>query len=91
MAEQNEKIEKTTVSVESPFDLKDSHPENDVVPDPQQAELHKKLERGLKDSFPASDPVSVSQPTTTGPAPDEQEAKVVKITDVRAKKASQGR
>jgi hypothetical protein len=78
-------------SVKSPFDLKDTHPEKSVVPDPQQAEMHKQLERGLKDTFPASDPVAVSQPTTTGPAPDENETKVVKISDAKAKKESRAR
>lgn len=56
--------------VESPFDLKDPHPERKIKPDPAQAEMQKELERGLKDSFPASDPVAVSQPTTAGPSED---------------------
>lgn len=56
--------------VDSPFDLKDTHPERKIKTDPDQAELLKELDRGLKDSFPASDPVSVSQPTTAGPTED---------------------
>lgn len=50
----------------SVFDLKDPHPERKVVPDPEQAEIKAELERSLKQTFPASDPVSVSQPTTIG-------------------------
>jgi hypothetical protein len=57
-------------TVESPFDLKDPHPERNIKPDPAQAAMQKELDRGLKDSFPASDPVSVSQPTTAGPSED---------------------
>ncbi|PPD15343.1 MAG: hypothetical protein CTY25_06210 [Methylobacterium sp.] len=48
---------------ESVFDLVDTHPEHAVVPDPEQEQLKKQLEKGLKDSFPASDPPAVSQPT----------------------------
>ncbi|MCA0401861.1 MAG: hypothetical protein LCH38_13715 [Proteobacteria bacterium] len=53
--------------VESVFDLKDTHPEKHVVPDPEQAALKSKLEKALKETFPASDTVSVLQPTTIGP------------------------
>lgn len=48
---------------QSVFDLEDTHPEHAVVPDPEQEKLKKDLEKGLKDSFPASDPPAVSQPT----------------------------
>ncbi len=51
-------------SGQSVFDLEDTHPEQAVVPDPEQEQLKKDLDRGLKDSFPASDPPAVSQPTT---------------------------
>lgn len=52
--------------VKSVFDLKDTHPERNVVPDPEQAVMKRELERTLKETFPASDPVSVSQPMTIG-------------------------
>ncbi len=58
----------------SPFDLVDTHPENDVVADPQQIQIKMQLEKALKDSFPASDPVSVSQPITAGPTVEASEA-----------------
>jgi hypothetical protein len=58
----------------SPFDLVDTHPEEDVVPDPRQAEAMKQLDKGLKDSFPASDPVSALQPITAGPTEEGSEA-----------------
>jgi hypothetical protein len=58
----------------SPFDLVDTHPEDDVVPDPRQAEMQKQLDKGLKDSFPASDPVSALQPITAGPSEEGSEA-----------------
>jgi hypothetical protein len=48
------------------FDLKDPHPERAVKPDPEQKKLQAQLDKALKDSFPASDPVAVSQPTKTG-------------------------
>jgi hypothetical protein len=48
---------------ESIFDKKDPHPEHAVEPDPEQEKLKKELDKSLKDSFPASDPPSVSQPT----------------------------
>lgn len=51
---------------ESVFDLVDTHPEHAVVPDPEQEQLKAGLDKGLKDSFPASDPPAASQPT--GPA-----------------------
>ena len=40
--------------------------------DPQKAikadeETHKDLEKGLKDTFPASDPVSLTQPAKSAP------------------------
>jgi hypothetical protein len=60
----------TEPAKESPFDLKDTHPERKIKADPGQAELQRELDRGLKDSFPASDPVAVSQPTTAGPTED---------------------
>ena len=58
----------TEKSTEEPsiFDRKDPHPERAVKPDPEQQKLKAELEKGLKDTFPASDPVSVSQPTTIG-------------------------
>ncbi len=49
---------------QSVFDLEDPHPEHAVVPDPEQEKLKRDLDKGLKDSFPASDPPAVSQPTT---------------------------
>jgi hypothetical protein len=58
----------------SPFDLVDTHPEDDVVADPRQAEMQKQLDKGLKDSFPASDPVSALQPITAGPTEEGSEA-----------------
>ena len=58
----------------SPFDLVDTHPEDDVVPDPRQAAVEKQLDKALKDSFPASDPVSVLQPVTAGPSEEGSEA-----------------
>lgn len=58
----------------SPFDLVDTHPEDDVVPDPAQAEVQKQLDKALKDSFPASDPVSALQPITAGPTEEGSEA-----------------
>lgn len=50
----------------SVFDKKDPHPERKVKPDPEQAELQKELDKALKDSFPASDPPAVTQPTKAG-------------------------
>lgn len=35
-----------------------------------KTEKEHELERGLKDSFPASDPVAITSPTTAGEAPD---------------------
>ena len=45
--------------------------------DPKQAikadkETHKELEKGLKDTFPASDPVSATQPAKSKPDADSQ-------------------
>jgi hypothetical protein len=45
-------------------------PQDKLAADPQEAqrldnELHAKLETGLVDTFPASDPVSVAQPAAT--------------------------
>lgn len=51
---------------ETIFDLEDTHPERAVKPDPEQAKLKKELDKALKQSFPASDPPSASQPTTIG-------------------------
>ncbi|MGL5735245.1 MAG: hypothetical protein ACRCYS_10310 [Beijerinckiaceae bacterium] len=51
---------------DSIFDLEDSHPERAVKPDPEQAKFKKELDNALKQSFPASDPPSASQPTTNG-------------------------
>lgn len=50
----------------SPFDRKDPHPENAVVPDPEQEGMEEDLETGLEDTFPASDPPAVSQPSKPG-------------------------
>lgn len=50
----------------SVFDQKDPHPEEAVQPDPGQKELQKQLDKGLKDTFPASDPPAASQGTTLG-------------------------
>jgi hypothetical protein len=58
----------------SPFDLVDTHPEHDVVADPDQIQIKLQLDKALKDSFPASDPVSVSQPITAGPTAEASEA-----------------
>jgi hypothetical protein len=52
----------------SPFDLKFKDPARDIKPDPEQAKMKEELDKALKQSFPASDPPSVSQPTTNGPA-----------------------
>ena len=43
--------------------------------DPKEAlkadkETHKELEKGLKDTFPASDPVSITQPAKSKPDAD---------------------
>jgi hypothetical protein len=70
MAISKNKDDSAETVVDSPFDLKDTHPERKIKTDPAQAELLKELDRGLKDTFPASDPVSVSQPTTAGPTED---------------------
>lgn len=48
--------------------------------DPKQAiaadkEMHKRLEDGLKDTFPASDPVSITQPSKSKPDADSEKAK----------------
>jgi hypothetical protein len=68
----------------SPFDLVDTHPEDDVVPDPRQAEMQKQLDKGLKDSFPASDPVSALQPITAGPTEEGSEAMATEAGEVGA-------
>ena len=70
LAKEKHKDEIAETVVDSPFDLKDTHPERKIKAAPGQAELLKELDRGLKDTFPASDPVSVSQPTTAGPTED---------------------
>lgn len=38
-------------------------------------ETHKELEKGLKDTFPASDPVSVTQPSKSKPDAQSKTAK----------------
>ncbi len=43
----------------------DKHADNPVAALAADRETHAKLETGLMDSFPASDPVSVAQPTPT--------------------------
>ncbi|MBK9082573.1 MAG: hypothetical protein IPL88_11110 [Rhizobiales bacterium] len=48
------------------FDRKDPHPERRIRTDPAQKRLLKALDEGLTETFPASDPPSVSQPTTPG-------------------------
>lgn len=67
MAETVEK-QNTPSGVQSPFDLKDTHPERAVKADPGQKAMEKDLEKALKQSFPASDPPAASQPTTAGDA-----------------------
>lgn len=68
----------------SPFDLVDTHPENKVVRDPQQAEMQRQLDTALKDSFPASDAISISQPITAGPSAEASEAMAVNGPDTMA-------
>ena len=48
--------------------------------DPKEAlkadqETHKELEKGLKDTFPASDPVSATQPSKSKPDAESAKAK----------------
>jgi hypothetical protein len=50
----------------SPFDRKFTHPERKIKTDPDQVELQKQLDKELKQTFPASDPPTVSQTTTAG-------------------------
>lgn len=50
----------------SVFGRKDTHPEHAVKTDPAQTALLKALDAQLRGTFPASDPPSVSQPTTAG-------------------------
>lgn len=50
----------------SAFDQKDPHPERKVLADPEQDKLKKELDKALRDTFPASDTPSVSQPSTLG-------------------------
>lgn len=56
----------------SVFDRKDSHPERAVTTDPDQKALLKELDQGLQETFPASDAVSVSQPSIAGTAEEEE-------------------
>lgn len=65
--------QKPDTKVTSPFDLVDTHPENDVVADPEQTQIKLQLDKALKDSFPASDPVSISQPITAGQSVESSE------------------
>ena len=43
----------------------DRHAENPHVAARQDRRAKKELDKGLRDTFPASDPVSVTQPATT--------------------------
>ena len=56
----------TATKPTSIFDRKDPHPERAVKADPGQEELKDQLDEALEETFPASDPPSVSQPTTAG-------------------------
>lgn len=48
------------------FERKDPHPERAVEPDPEQVALQETLDEALKETFPASDPASASQPSKPG-------------------------
>lgn len=52
------------------FTRKFTHPERKIKTDPEQLALQKQLDKELKESFPASDPPSVSQSVTAGAAED---------------------
>lgn len=57
----------------------DPAPHDKHAVDPQEAlkadrEIHAKLERGLIDTFPASDPVSATQPAKSKPDGDRENA-----------------
>jgi hypothetical protein len=63
-------------------------PEDDGVPDPRQAEVTKQIDKALKDSFPASDPVPVPQPITAGPTEEGSEALAVEAEEKAADDAA---
>lgn len=50
----------------SVFNRKDPHPERRIDADPDQDKLKTELDKALKDTFPASDTPSASQPSTLG-------------------------
>jgi hypothetical protein len=52
----------------------DKHAANPIAAMEADREAHKKLETGLMDSFPASDPVSAAQPARSKPDGDRENA-----------------
>ena len=52
----------------------DKHAANPIAALKADRETHKKLETGLMDSFPASDPVSAAQPARSKPDGDRENA-----------------
>lgn len=48
------------------FGRKDPHPERAIESDPEQVALQETLDEALKETFPASDPASASQPSKPG-------------------------
>jgi hypothetical protein len=52
----------------------DKHAANPIAAMEADREAHKKLETGLMDSFPASDPVSATQPAQSKPDGDRENA-----------------
>jgi hypothetical protein len=71
MAQKNQKnMSQKNMSQKKPGGSFDPAPRDRFAADPDEAlrrdhELHAKLETGLVDTFPASDPVSVAQPAPT--------------------------
>jgi hypothetical protein len=45
--------------------MSESRPTQDAAESAEKRRLEEALEQGLKDTFPASDPVSVTQPSPT--------------------------
>jgi len=70
----------------------DPAPHDKHADDPREAavadqEMHARLEAGLIDSFPASDPVSATQPSlsrTASPSPSHTESESVEDDDNKA-------
>ncbi|MBR1120492.1 hypothetical protein JQ628_03110 [Bradyrhizobium lablabi] len=50
----------------------DKHAANPIAAMEADREAHKKLETGLMDSFPASDPISAAQPARSKPDGDRE-------------------